>query len=524
MVAGLAGCASSGGDDDVVVTHLEPEITLSTDGGASATLLDYGQVLVGTYTSKAFTIQNTGQATLHLSSVTLKNGGSSSAQQNFFEITQAPASEVLAGSSTTVKVKFWAYQYNSTGTSDVVQIDSDDPSTPHVEMELKAVVVKPKIGAVPTSLNFNDVSTTDPETKDLTLQNLGDGKLTLTELTFDSSLSSEFSYTLPAGFSLPGTIDPGRAITVKVTYAPTDGSADKGNLTIASNDPDQKRLSVPITGNGEVDTPPVVLITSPVDGDSYYTGSQVKLAAQVTDVGTDPDKLTLFWTSSLEGQLCTGVTATPEGLVTCTATLSKVGTQVITLVALDAAKQTGTDSVSITLWDEQTPLNYVISGSPLTSLYAFTPDDNLQIWVVDGVTGEQASSPCVFDMDDTKHSNPPSVCNAKYGDYIHVLAYDRYGHGADVPQLYLWYGQNDEWSQPIVADEIPMNQGNEYYDSLPCEPLPTKDEWLNSDPTPAPGTHPDDCLIYDNATIKDPTTGEFMIKITIPPPDPSQAP
>jgi hypothetical protein len=526
-LAGCAGCADPAqGDDDIIVDPLEPAIVTSIDGTTPGSTVDFGEVNVRTYLTREFYIRNGGQATLHLKSVALKTGGDASSGTNYYEITQAPAMEIPAGGQTSVRVKFWAYQYDSAGTTDVVVISSDDEKSPEVQVGVQAVVVKPKLSVAPSALNFNQVTTGETVSQSLAIQNIGDGKLTVLELNFSEGMN-EFAVALPSSFKLGDSLAAGIGINVTITYAPKDGNTDQGTLTIVTNDVDNQRVEVPITGNGEEDLPPVVDITSPGEGDSFYTGSTVLLSARVSDAGDRPEDLQLFWTSSIDGQLCPNVKADASGVVTCSAPVHKAGDekseQVITLVALDSAKQTGTDSVTIKVWDQKTPLNYVISGSDTTSLYAFTPDDNMQIWVVDGETGEQASSPCVYDMDDSLAAEPPRSCNAKYGDYLRIMLYDRYGPGATLPRLYLWYGQNDEWKQPLVEEAwgVGRGDGSDYYYSVECQPVPRYDEWLATDPEP--GTHPDDCLTYDNGDPDlDPFTNGLMIKITIPPPEPTE--
>ncbi len=491
---------NDGGSGDVVLADLYPDISVPENE-------DFGQLNVQTYLIKSIPITNAGQARLELYDIYLSVGDQAEGN-NRFEIVenQSVPNEVQPGQTVSVKVKLLGYDKGAV--TDSLVVESNDEDVPTAEIGLLGAVVKPEIKVSPQAINFNQVGIGETATQSVTIQNEGDGQLAILNVSLDPpELASEFSIVLPDTYALRDSLPPGLGISVDLIYSPSDDSPDTGTLVIESNDVDDPRVGVDFSGNGFADDPPVVSIVSPTDGDTFYTGSTVLLQAVVSDAGDAPEDLELFWSASLDGILCPGTAANASGYAYCTAELNTVGPQIVTLVAIDSKGQTGADTVSIEIWNEESELGYVISGSGEFSIYAFTPDDNLQVWVRDGVTGELALSPCVNAMDNIMKPEPSRTCAAKYGDTLVIQGYDRYGPGFVLPELYLWYGNHDEWNQALVPEAIIYDDSMAEYTSVPCHPTYTRQEWDDAHPDGPPA---EDCLMV-----------ELEVQITIPPPEPS---
>ncbi len=498
----LSACNDGGGGGDVVLADLYPDISVPESE-------DFGQLNVQTYLIKSIPISNAGQARLSLYDVYLRTGDEAEGN-NYFELLDKESlpTEIQPGQTVSVRVKLLGYEHGAV--TDTLVVESNDEDTPTAEVGLMGAVVKPEIKVSPQAINFNRVNIGDTETQSITIQNEGDGQLSILNVSLDPpELESEFAVVLPDTYQLRDSLPPGMGISVDVIYTPLDDVSDGGTLIIESNDVDNPRVTVDISGNGFEDEPPVVSIVAPSDGDSFYTGSAILLQAVVSDAGDDPEDLELFWSASLDGVLCPDSKASESGYAYCTAVLSTVGPQIITLVAIDSRGQTGADTVSVEIWNEETELSYVISGSDQFSIYAFTPDDNLQVWVRDGVTGELALSPCVNAMDNIMQPEPSRTCKAKYGDTLVIQGYDRYGPGFVLPELHLWYGNHDEWHQALVPEAIQWNDSMEEYTSVECHPTYTRQEWDEAHPDGPPA---EDCLMV-----------ELEVQITIPPPEPTVA-
>ena len=105
----------------------------------------------------------------------------------------------------------------------------------------------------PTSLDFGTVAVGGTAARKVTIKNVGNADLAVTSVTVadGTGVSREFSVTInPA----PVTLDPpgtkASDTEVEITYAPTDDGADVGSVIIASNDPAQGEVTIPLVGTG----------------------------------------------------------------------------------------------------------------------------------------------------------------------------------------------------------------------------------------------------------------------------------
>lgn len=108
----------------------------------------------------------------------------------------------------------------------------------------------PVIGVTPVTLPFGNVLRNTAAMLSATVTNTGNAALSVTALTVTGS--AEFSLTnAPA---LPLNVPAGSSAKVNVRYAPTNTSADSGNLAIASNDSANPTINVALTGTGVAPT------------------------------------------------------------------------------------------------------------------------------------------------------------------------------------------------------------------------------------------------------------------------------
>ncbi len=141
--------------------------------------------------------------------------------------------------------------------------------------------------------------------------------------------------------------------TVRCTATDTDGmsAADFVNITISTTDED-----------------PTVEIGSPEEGDTFDEGDPVDLLAVATDDGNVAE-LTIAWHSVIDGYLG-GNPPNPNGLSTLTATELSPGEQEITVWATDAAGNSASDMVTITViplnQPPTDPVVYITPPGPMT--------------------------------------------------------------------------------------------------------------------------------------------------------------
>ena len=165
--------------------------------------------------------------------------------------------------------------YNLKPTGDVDPGPEDDPI--------------PDIVVDPGEIALSGVCTTGAGSVIVT--NAGDGDLVVE----DVSVSGDgWVASTP---DLPFTLTSGESVTIGV-----EGGVGEATLLIASTDPDEPTVTVPLSATG--DSAPGVEITAPAHGDVLEAGD-VALEALVTDAEDALDLLTVAWSSSVDGVVAT---------------------------------------------------------------------------------------------------------------------------------------------------------------------------------------------------------------------------
>jgi len=117
---------------------------------------------------------------------------------------------------------------------------------------------------------------------------------------------------------------------------------------------------------------PEATILAPTDGLIAVLGSEISFLGQVADRGTASADLTIVWSSSLDGTLLDG-SVDSEGRSEWNSTELSLGEHTITLVVVDPLGASASDSVAITVSEEQ-PENQVpsitIEEPGTTSVYS----------------------------------------------------------------------------------------------------------------------------------------------------------
>jgi len=143
----------------------------------------------------------------------------------------------------------------------------------------------PDVAVAPGSLDFGDVlagAASAPRT--LTLSNTGTADLGVTALTLGGPDAAVFSIAAPPA---PFTLGPGQGTTIDVTFSPPDPGTRSATLTIASDDPDEGTLVVPLSGNGVAALAPDVAV-APVTYDygNVVLGTSASASFAVTNTGS----------------------------------------------------------------------------------------------------------------------------------------------------------------------------------------------------------------------------------------------
>ena len=144
-----------------------------------------------------------------------------------------------------------------------ILVTSDDPDEGQISIPAHLHATgAPDIAGSPTGLQFGSVMTGDSRPETLTVTNPGTQALSV----------SGVSVT-PARFDAPTSgfiLQPGESLPLVVTFSPQNPVLTQGTLTIASNDPDEASLIVPLSGIGVV--PPQVSLNPNTMTATLFTG------------------------------------------------------------------------------------------------------------------------------------------------------------------------------------------------------------------------------------------------------------
>ena len=159
------------------------------------------------------------------------------------------AAELGEDQSITVKASFAPTTY-AIYERDLL-IESNDPDSPIKKVHLVGEGVDgpiPDISIDVLSVDFGDVGAFGSKTEWFTINNVGDGNLTIS--TIDSAGSGKFRVVNGTGSQV---IEANGDSTVLIEYSPDTDAGDSGTLTIHSNDPDEPAVDVVLVGNGGSD-------------------------------------------------------------------------------------------------------------------------------------------------------------------------------------------------------------------------------------------------------------------------------
>ncbi len=97
---------------------------------------------------------------------------------------------------------------------------------------------------------------------------------------------------------------------------------------------------------GVYNTPPVVSIVRPLDGSAFDPNEVIEIEAVADDSQDAPEELSLYWTSSLDGQLGEGAPDS-NGEIYLALTELTAGVQAITLTVVDTNGESASETVSL---------------------------------------------------------------------------------------------------------------------------------------------------------------------------------
>ncbi len=252
---------------DQTINQLFPELTISPAE------VDFGEIVVDYSETVLFEVINTGRAPLEVSSVTFTDGGQGvfTIDSTGFTLERDQRSELTLVFTPPTYLEY----------SDTLVLESNDPDLPVLEVPITGFGgdgPTPDIEIDVSALDYGTVGPGDAQTKWVSVSNVGDGDLLITN-THQSGSGAFQVITDPAGSVIAG--DNGGDLQVIIIYSPTHVDGDHGVFTIESNDPDEASVEINLLGNGggEFEYPVAVIdglaqpappVTVHLDGSASY--------------------------------------------------------------------------------------------------------------------------------------------------------------------------------------------------------------------------------------------------------------
>lgn len=234
----------------------------------------------GPSASQSFTLTNTGNATLSITSITL--GGSNPSQ---FALTNGCGSTLAAGLSCAVGMTFSPTSVASF--SATVTFVTNDPvrGTQVVNVTGSGVNASAPVATIsPSSLSFGSQNLGSSSTgQTLTLTNTGNAGLTISSISLSGTNANQFSQ---VSNSCGSSLTAGSNCALVFRFTPTAVGASSANVVFVTNDPVTPSKSIPLSGTG-VGVPIASLSNTNIPcGNVAVNGSQLCPSVTLTNTGT----------------------------------------------------------------------------------------------------------------------------------------------------------------------------------------------------------------------------------------------
>ena len=237
---GWSGGGCSGTGTCIVIMNADIAVTAAFSAGppaisVSPSSLDFGSVKIGKKITKTLKITNISSRNLVIT----------------FSGLEGTDFNIQGSSSVIIKAKkSYSLKVLCTPTSGglktaTLEIDSNDPDTPTLEISLTATLpaTTPDISVAQTSIEFGSVKVGKKTTKTLKIANNGSGDLVIT---LSGLEGTEFSIQGSSSVTIKGK----KSYSLKVLFTPTSAELKTATLEITSNDPDTPVLDRSLSGTG----------------------------------------------------------------------------------------------------------------------------------------------------------------------------------------------------------------------------------------------------------------------------------
>jgi len=319
--------------------------------------LTFASTTVGSTTAaQTVTIENTGNATLMLTSETLTGTDSSS----FVASANTCGATLASGSTCAVSVEFKPAASGAL-TASLSIVDNTTGSPQLVTLSgTGASASSPAVTLSPTSLTY--ASTTvgvTTATQTVTVKNSGTGALTLTSETITGTNASSF---VISSNNCGASLAAGASCAVAIAFDPTIAGSLSASLSVADNATGSPQ-TVALTGTATSPAPATTTTTLSSSNPSVGTGVTVTLTATVTQAAGVPSGTVNF----LNGTTSLGTgTLNGSGSASLTTSFSAVGTYSLTAVYEGDAASAQSTSAPLTETVVAVGVTTSVSPSSLT--------------------------------------------------------------------------------------------------------------------------------------------------------------
>lgn len=229
-------------DEGGLIITLTGEGCSVQDISVNPTTWSYGIIDVGNYEEKIFVVSNEGCQDLEVTGTTLMGTN----PDQFSIITGGGASTIPGAGSIDIVVRFAPTSVGSKNA--VLRITSDDPDEATLDITLAGGVCGfPDIDPDPGTWDYGPVGLGDHQDKSFTISNAGCQDLSVTSTSLVGANANQYAIITGGG---PFTVVHGGTHTIVVRFSPTSEGTKSAGLRIASNDPDEGILNIPLAGSG----------------------------------------------------------------------------------------------------------------------------------------------------------------------------------------------------------------------------------------------------------------------------------
>jgi hypothetical protein len=262
------------GDDcgiEVAVTASAVQAVVELD----PPFIDFGMVGIGQTASKPVTVKNTGNMRDHITAVST-NGGP--------DLTAAPAGSIPAAidpnSSMAINLDF---KPSSAATlQGQLIVRTDDPGVPVAFVRVTGSGQGPLFVVQPSAIDFGVVRGMSTTRRGFLLLNSGSADVRVTSI---NVTGAPFALSNLPGF--PARIGSGETLTAYATFTPTSMGAFMGSITIATDDPSNPMVTIPLVGGMANRLCQLDAANTTIDFGLLPFGSTRTRSVIVTNVGTD---------------------------------------------------------------------------------------------------------------------------------------------------------------------------------------------------------------------------------------------